>query len=82
MEDEVHFVAVCPVYQQLRDVMWDRVGGAAGLVGEGGDGGDEELESDEGQFAALLSSRQPAVIKAVARFVWHAWQLRQQQLGA
>ena len=40
VEDEVHFLTVCPKYQQLRTDMWSRVEGA-GVVGVsgGGDGG-------------------------------------------
>ena len=80
-EDEVHFVTACPTYQPLRDGMLARVAAAEGLASGEGMVGGGALANDEAQFAALLSSRERAVITAVARFVYHAWRLRQQQQG-
>ena len=75
VEDEVHFVSVCPVYGQLRSDLWGRVQGRVG-------GPAAALATAEGQYVALLAAECPAVIKAVARFVYGAWRLRQQKLGS
>ena len=77
VEDEIHFFAECPVYESLRQSMFNRVVISEKLPYYFFNG-----MPSHAVFSFLLGSQSKRVIQAVAQFVWDSFRVRSDILKA
>ena len=80
VEDEEHFLCVCPVYKSARDVLFD----ACNTFNNTLDGSDLSRYihiNSPNQFVELMKADDANVVNSLASYIWDAFQIREQTLN-